>query len=107
MTPKGVSSREALTDSARAVLMGAGYPVPRFLSSRLPMPTQPNPRPLFPPILWSLLLGLSLALRVPGLFESLWFDEVYRTFVVLRDDIMKDLLLHDVHNPLYNAFMYG
>jgi hypothetical protein len=59
------------------------------------------------PILWGLLLGLSLALRIPGLFESLWFDEVWRTFVVLREEGIKDLLFHDVHNPLYNALMYG
>lgn len=67
------------------------------------MPIQRN----YKPILWGLLLGLSLALRLPGLLESLWFDEVYRTFVVLREDGIKDLLLHDVHNPLYNALMYG
>lgn len=59
------------------------------------------------PILWGVLLGVSLALRLPGLFESLWYDEVFRTFVVLRQDGIKDLLLHDVHNPLYNALMYG
>jgi hypothetical protein len=67
------------------------------------MPVERN----YKPILWGALLGLSLALRLPGLFESLWFDEVYRTFVVLREDGIKDLLLHDVHNPLYNACMYG
>jgi uncharacterized membrane protein len=53
-----------------------------------------------------LLLAVSLGLRIPGIFESLWFDEVFRTFVVMRGQGIKDLLLHDVHNPLYNALMY-
>ncbi|MFO0856035.1 MAG: glycosyltransferase family 39 protein [Phycisphaerales bacterium] len=60
---------------------------------------------------WKLLLALLavvwLALRLPLLFRSIWFDEAFRTFVVLNPASIRDLLLHDVHNPLYNAFMYG
>jgi uncharacterized membrane protein len=64
------------------------------------------PRPLKVTLVLAL-LAASLALRLPGLFESLWFDEVWRTFVILREEEIKDLLLHDVHNPLYNALMYA
>ena len=32
----------------------------------------------------TLLIGVSLVLRAPGMFESLWFDEVYRTFQVMQ-----------------------
>jgi hypothetical protein len=62
---------------------------------------------LLKPTLVFLLLATSLALRLPGLFESLWFDEVWRTFIILREEKIADLLLHDVHNPLYNALMYA
>ena len=50
---------------------------------------------------------VGVALRLPGLFESLWYDEVYRTFVVMQPGSIGHLLWHDVHNPLYNALMYG
>jgi mannosyltransferase len=50
---------------------------------------------------------VGLALRVPRLTQSIWFDEAFRTFVVMKPDVIRSLLLHDVHNPLYNAFMYG
>lgn len=54
------------------------------------------------------LLGVvGIALRLPGLVESLWYDEVYRTFVVMQPGSIGNLLWHDVHNPLYNALMYG
>jgi hypothetical protein len=66
-------------------------------------PAPRNPHPL----LVGTLLAISLALRIPGMLESLWFDEVWRTFVVLRPDGIKNLLLHDVHNPFYNALMYA
>lgn len=52
------------------------------------------------------LIPIGLILRWPGLTESIWFDEAYRTFLVLRPDNARNILLHDVHNPLYNAFMY-
>lgn len=38
--------------------------------------------------------------------QSLWYDEAYRTHVVLGTEGASHLLLHDVHNPLYNAFMW-
>ncbi len=57
-------------------------------------------------MLLALLVVAWFALRLPLLFRSLWFDEAFRTFVVLNPASIKNLLLHDVHNPLYNAFMY-
>ena len=57
--------------------------------------------------LLGLLVVVGLALRVPLLFRGIWFDEAFRTFIVLNPESIRDLLLHDVHNPLYNAFMYG
>ena len=56
-----------------------------------------------------LLVGLvaaGLLLRLPGMTGSIWHDEAFRTFLVLRPDNARAILLHDVHNPLYNAFMY-
>lgn len=50
---------------------------------------------------------VGLVLRVPRLTQSIWFDEAFRTFVVMKPDAIRSLLLHDVHNPLYNACMYG
>lgn len=50
---------------------------------------------------------VGIVLRVPRLMQSIWFDEAFRTFVVMKPDVIRSLLLHDVHNPLYNAFMYG
>jgi hypothetical protein len=52
------------------------------------------------------LVVVGLALRYPRLTQSIWFDEAFRTFVIMKPDAIGDLLLHDVHNPLYNAFMY-
>lgn len=49
----------------------------------------------------------SIALRIPGLTESLWHDEIFRTRVVLGSDRGLSFLLHDVHNPLYNGLMLG
>lgn len=50
---------------------------------------------------------VGVVLRVPRLTHTIWFDEAFRTFVVMKPDVIRSLLLHDVHNPLYNAFMYG
>lgn len=49
----------------------------------------------------------SLALRVPRMSDSLWYDEYCRTRGVLNPGRLWGLLLHDVHNPLYNAVMFG
>jgi uncharacterized membrane protein len=48
----------------------------------------------------------SLTLRIPGLLESLWYDEAYRTSLMLNKDNIARLLFHDVHNFLYNGLMY-
>lgn len=53
------------------------------------------------------LLLLGLALRWRGCTQSLWYDEIWRTSVVLNRANLQEVLLNDVHNPLYNAFMYG
>jgi 4-amino-4-deoxy-L-arabinose transferase-like glycosyltransferase len=53
-----------------------------------------------------LLALLGLGLRVPGMLQSLWLDEVFRTRVGLSGDMFWSLLLYDVHNPLYNACMW-
>ncbi len=60
-----------------------------------------------PIFLWTCIAAAAIALRIPGLLESLWFDEVYRTFVVLSGERAADVIWRDVHNPLYNTFMYG
>lgn len=58
-------------------------------------------------MLLTLFVVVGLSLRLPLLFRGLWFDEAFRTFLVLNPTSIRELLLHDVHNPLYNAFMYG
>lgn len=54
----------------------------------------------------ALVFAIGLAVRLPQLTESLWFDEWLRTLDNLRGDSAKRLLLHDVHNPLYNATIW-
>lgn len=55
------------------------------------------------------LLLLALVLRLPGLTESLWFDEVYHTHVYFDVPEQRDMLLYwrDVHPPLYALLMLG
>jgi hypothetical protein len=48
-----------------------------------------------------------LALRWPAMGRSLWYDEIWRTKLVLNADNARAVLLGDVHNPLYNTLMYG
>ena len=67
--------------------------------------TRAAPRPALI-ALFCVAVAASLVLRWPRLTESLWYDEQYRTRAVLHSDRVADLFLHDVHNPLYNAFMY-
>ncbi|HYF14340.1 MAG TPA: glycosyltransferase family 39 protein [Phycisphaerales bacterium] len=57
-------------------------------------------------LLTLLLAAAGLAVRWPRLTQSIWFDEAFRTKVVLSGESAWRLLLRDVHNPLYNAFMY-
>jgi 4-amino-4-deoxy-L-arabinose transferase-like glycosyltransferase len=62
---------------------------------------------------WRVRVGLcvavlvSLALRLPRMTQSVWYDEYCRTDAVLRSGRLWELLLHDVHNPMYNAFMWA
>lgn len=49
---------------------------------------------------------LGLLLRVPGMLQSLWLDEIFRTRVGLATDRLWWLLFYDVHNPFYNALMW-
>lgn len=58
------------------------------------------------PLLWAVIFLIAAAIRIPHLVESLWFDEVWRTDVILRTGNLSALLFHDVHNPLYNVLMY-
>lgn len=75
-----------------------GQDIPAFRS---------RPRVLTRVAVWLFLVISAALIRIPHMTESLWFDEVWRTDVVLRGGGIKDLLLHDVHNPLYNVFMYA
>ncbi len=56
----------------------------------------------------SLLLLAAFAIRLPGLTESLWYDELWATRVVLGNlgDTLR-AVLWDVHPPLYTALMFG
>jgi len=49
----------------------------------------------------------ALALRWPQMTESVWYDEYCRTKAHLNAESLWRILGHDVHNPLYNAFMFG
>src|ERR1700759_1486721 len=49
---------------------------------------------------------VALALRIGPLSESIWYDEWCRTSGWLNADNLSRILWRDVHNPLYNAFMY-
>ncbi len=50
--------------------------------------------------------ALWLGLRVAGLGQSLWFDEVWRTRVKLDGSSAAGVMLYDIHGPLYNAAMW-
>lgn len=56
--------------------------------------------------MWISLVVCMLALRLPGLIQSLWFDEVWRTRIMLGGPALKSILLYDIHGPLYNALMW-
>jgi uncharacterized membrane protein len=70
------------------------------------MPDRAAPRPVGH-LTALLALLLYLALRWPGMTQSLWLDEVFRTRVGLSGDSARFLILYDVHNPLYNLFMFA
>lgn len=65
-----------------------------------------GPARLHHPAVWITLVLAGIAIRIPHLTQSLWYDEVWRTHVMLRAENLHAMLLQDVHNPLYNAFMY-
>lgn len=58
-----------------------------------------------------LYLGLlsiaSLLLRLPGMWESLWYDEVCYTSVFFQSGRQQDILFRDVHPPLYTSLLMG
>jgi len=71
------------------------------------MPTKPS-------VLWQhrltiglLLLVAAVLARIPNLNESLWYDEVCYTSVLLEGTSFKRMLFHDVHPPLYPLLMKG
>ncbi|HZW09187.1 MAG TPA: glycosyltransferase family 39 protein [Phycisphaerales bacterium] len=53
-----------------------------------------------------LVAALWLAMRLPWMGRSIWYDEWLRTRQWLTGHTAELAILHDVHNPLYNAFMY-
>lgn len=55
----------------------------------------------------ALIAAGALALRWPQMSESIWYDEYCRTTLHLNAESVGRILRHDVHNPLYNAFMYA
>lgn len=57
-------------------------------------------------VLPCILLGVAAALRLGPATESIWYDEWCRTRQWLNADNLGRILWRDVHNPLYNAFMY-
>jgi 4-amino-4-deoxy-L-arabinose transferase-like glycosyltransferase len=58
-------------------------------------------------VLGAILLA-ALAFRVPGLGESLWYDEMWSTRVKLGSpDLAIRTIAADVHPPLYTVVMYG
>lgn len=60
-----------------------------------------------PSWLWAAaILGGTIALRWPQMTESIWYDEYCRTRAHLNAQTVGTILRHDVHNPLYNAFMF-
>jgi mannosyltransferase len=50
---------------------------------------------------------LALLLRLPGMTESLWLDELWSIRIILDDRDPFRILLRDIHPPLYSVFMFG
>jgi hypothetical protein len=47
-----------------------------------------------------------IAMTLPRMNQSLWYDEFWRTKLYLNEQTLHARLFRDVHNPLYNACMY-
>ena len=71
------------------------------------VPLDENHRLISPIRLLSLILLVALALRLPGYGESIWFDELWSTHVMLGTfhDFLRTAW-YDIHPPGYNAFMF-
>ena len=54
-----------------------------------------------------LLLAAALLVRLPNFNESLWWDEVWYTYMQLNPSSINRVLFHDVHPPLYPLLMLG
>src|SRR5262249_28752567 len=54
-----------------------------------------------------LLLVVAAAVRLPGMNDSLWFDEVWHTHVALAGENLRYTLFHDIHPPLYQLILWG
>src|SRR5262245_24998769 len=55
----------------------------------------------------SLLVCCALLIRIPGLTESLWYDELWSTRIKLGSvgDLLRTALF-DIHPPLYSALLF-
>ena len=49
----------------------------------------------------------ALLVRLPNFNESLWYDEVWYTFMRLNPNSINRVLFHDVHPPLYPLLILG
>lgn len=54
-----------------------------------------------------LILLLALLLRLPGLGESLWYDEAVYTSATMSGESRADVLFHDIHPPIYAWIVDG
>ena len=58
-------------------------------------------------ILLLIILIIAVSLRLPNLNESLWFDELFSTHLILGNMILlSNLALYDPHPPFYYIFMF-
>lgn len=57
-------------------------------------------------IILLILVAASLLLRLDGMVESIWYDEVYRTKAIYFERSIWKILFVDCHNFLYNALMH-
>src|SRR5215210_326575 len=60
-----------------------------------------------PAVLLGAILLLALLLRVPPLTRSIWLDELWSIRLILNGDDPVELLLRDVHPPLYSLLMFA